>query len=140
VAQYDELAIGIRRDGGQRKETQIRLELDVVELEVVVDPLAELAVLCPVAERHRRLGGRERVAQNVVKVRSREAVGVQFLIDEAWRDTDRIARLPQQRDACARLAAGIRGGLDRAVRAEGVNETWQVVVITDESERRRVRQ
>ena len=76
---------------------------DVGEAELVVEAFLDLRDLAALARIHRRLRGRERIAEDVVDVDARIAVGLELLVHDARRDREILGRLDQPREARAAL-------------------------------------
>ena len=79
-----------------------------------------------------------RIAENVVGIDARIAVGMQLLVDEPRRDRDAVVRLEQPRNPRTCLRPRIGRAVDGAVRAVRVDPSGQRVVVADEADRRAV--
>ena len=86
--------MGVRADRGQRRGTEVVIDLEVHQTKIIVDTFPLLRVLLPLADGDRRLGGLVRVAKNVVGVLTWVAVGGQILVNDARRDGQLFRRLP----------------------------------------------
>ena len=135
VAGHQHMAVRVRADRGQRRRTEVIVDLEVAEPEIITDALALLRVLLAVADRDRRLRRRVRVPENVVDVDAREAVGPQVLIHDPRCDRQLLGRLPQHRQTEARAVAVIDSLVHIAAGLDRFDETRQMVLEGREAHR-----
>src|SRR5438105_7901604 len=97
-----------------------------------------LRVLRQASEGHGRLGGRVGIAEDVVEIDARIAVGVQLLEHDARRDGQRIVRLDEEREARTAAVAVVGVLLEPAARLNGIDEPGQVMPVSRQARRHRI--
>ena len=97
-------------------------------------------MLLTLAELDRRARDRVRVREQVEHFLAREAVGIDFLVDEARRDRDVVADVESQRGTHAGAITGIHVFLQAAVFLVRVDEAAVLGRVTDEAQCSRVGQ
>ena len=138
IARDQYVAMCEGRDGGQGRGTQAVVDLQVAEREVIGQTIMLLRVLLQAADGHGRLGGGVGIAEDVVEIDARIAVGVQLLEHDARRDGQRIVRLDEEREARTAAVAVVGVLLEPAARLNGIDEPGQVMPVSRQARRHRI--
>ena len=138
IADDEDVAIGVRGDRGQGQATEVVLEIEIAEEELVGERLLDLDELLAIAEVHGGPGGGERIGEDVEVVDAIPAVHLHFLIEDARRDREPLVRLEAEGHASAETVAVVDVVAHAQSRLHGVDEAAVLGVVRGRAHRRAV--